>query len=196
MIESNLPRWSVRLDAQRAHGFTDLVPVIAHHYRAHEAAERFLGPYNARQRSSDFPYRAPDIETLQQMIKQGSMNYFSYQAMLNSLVRFCEATKGNKGLPTPHPSSIHSIQLPQPAFELKAGTGGDTIVSIAGVSEPLKVQGLRQIEEIKFIIVRPKLSQLGTASASNWEVLFFRQALGYIPEWTDSNLNPKYSGVF
>lgn len=196
MIETSLPRWSVRLDAYRPHGFSDLIPVVNHHYMAHEAAEKFLGPYNARQRNSKYPYQAPDKETLRQVVRQGAMNDFSYQALLNGIVRFCESTKGTRGLPAPHPSSIHSIQLPLPAFELSAAGGGETNVAVAGVAEPLTVRGLRLPDEVKFIIVRPKLSQLGTASAKNWEVLFFRQALGYIPEWADSQLNPRYSGKF
>ncbi len=196
MIETTLPRWSVRLDAFRPHGFSDLIPMVSTHYRAHEATEKFLGPYNARQRNSQFPYQAPDKETLRQLIPQGRMNEFSYTAYLNSIVRFCETTKGSRGLPAPHPSTIHSIQLPLPAFELSAAGGGVTMVSILGVAEPLEVRGLRLPDEVKFIIVRPKLSQLGTASAKNWEVLFFRQPFGYIPEWADSQLNPRYSGKF
>lgn len=196
MTESTLPRWSVRLDAHREHGFADLVPAVSAHYRAHEAAEKFLGPYNARQRSSKYPYQAPDRETLRQLIPAGRMNEFSHQAYLNSIVRFCEATRGNRGLPAPHPSTIHSIQLPEPAFELKSSGGGGTMVYVAGIAEPLLVSGLRLPDEIKFVIVRPKLSQLGTASAKNWEILFFRQALGYIPDWVDSQLNPRYSGRF
>jgi len=196
MIESSLPRWSVRLDAFRPHGFSDLIPMVSAHYRVHEAAEKFLGPYNARQRSSNFPYRAPDKETLRQLIPQGRMNEFSYQAYLNGVIRFCETTKGTRGLPAPHPSTIHSIQLPQPAFEFKSKGGGSTMIDIIGIDEPVEVRGLRLPDEVKFIIVRPKLSQLGTASAKNWEVLFFRQALGYIPDWADSDLNPRYSGKF
>lgn len=195
-METSLPRWSVRLDAHRTHGFSDLIPIVGTHYRAHEAAEKFLGPYNARQRNSSYPYSAPDRETLRQLIPQGRMNEFSYSAYLNSLIRFCENTKGTRGLPAPHPSTIHSIQLPQPAFELRsAGTDG-TMVNIIGAEEPIIVRGLRQPDEVKFIIVRPKLSQLGTASAKNWEVLFYRQALGYIPDWVDSDLNPRYSGKY
>lgn len=195
MIESSLPRWSVRLDAYREHGFSDLIPLVSTHYRVHEAAEKFLGPYNARQRNSSLPYQAPDKETLSQLIPKGSMNEFSYSAYLTSLIRFCEQWKGNRGLPASHPSTIHSIQLPLPAFELST-SGGETEVRIIGIREPIRVKGLRSPEEIKFIIVRPKLSQLGTASAKNWEVLFYRQALGYIPDWADSQLNPRYSGKF
>lgn len=196
MIETSLPRWSVRLDAIREHGFSDLIPVVNQHYRTHEAAEKFIGPYNARQRNSSLPYRAPDKETLQQLIPQGGMNTFSYSAYINSIIRFCENTKGTRGLPAPHPSSIHSIQLPLPAFELVSAGGGEIDVHINGVRDPVRVKGLRLPDEIKFIIVRPKLSQLGTASAKNWEILFYRQALGYIPDWADSQLNPRYSGKF
>lgn len=196
MIESSLPRWSVRLDAIREHGFGDLIPVVNHHYRAHEAAEKFLGPYNARQRNSSYPYSAPEKETLQQLIPRGGMNEFSYGAYLSSIIRFCESTKGTRGLPTPHPSSIHSIQLPLPAFEISSAGGSESDVRIIGIRDPIRVKALRLSDEIKFIIVRPKLSQLGTASAKNWEVLFYRQALGYIPDWADSSLNPRHSGKF
>ena len=196
MIETSLPRWSVRLDAIREHGFSDLIPIVNQHYRAHEAAEKFLGPYNARQRNSSMPYRAPDKETLQQLIPSNGMNTFSYAAYINSIIRFCEQTKGTRGLPTPHPSTIHSIQLPLPAFELSSAGGGEIDVNVISVRDSIRVKGLRLPDEIKFIIVRPKLSQLGTASAKNWEILFYRQALGYIPDWADSQLNPGYSGKF
>lgn len=197
MTESTLPRWSVRLDAVRPHGFGDLLPLIADSLRLIEQADAFLGPYNAKQRGPTATfYHPPEKETLRQMIRQGRINDFAYHAFLNSLVRFCETTKGTRALPLPHPSTIHSIQLPQPAFELRSGPGGSTMVHIAGVKEPIEVRGLRDLDGIKFIIVRPKLSKLGTASADKWEVLFFRQPLGYIPTWVDSDLNPRYSGKF
>lgn len=194
MIESTLPRWTVRLDASAPQGFGSLLPIIASHFRVHEDIEKFLGPYNARQRASSFPYRAPDLETLRQLVKPGRMNDASYRAYLGSIVRFCETTKGQRGLPTPHPSSIHSIQLPEPAFSLKSLPNGDTMISIVGCDDALTVKGLNQPRDMKFIVVRPKLSQLGTASATKFEVLFFKQALGYIPEWVDSQLNPRWSG--
>lgn len=197
-MESTLPRWSVRLNATRppdAPGFSDLLPLVVHHYKLHEKAVEFLGPYNAKQRANK-TYHAPTKEALKQLIKQGQVNDFSYLAFINSLVKFCEMSKGNRALPTPHPSVIHSIQLPAPAFECTPGQIGDTMVQIAGVQAPLVVKGLRQPDEVKFIIVRPKLSQLGTASAKEWEVLFWRTNLGYIPEWADSQLNPRYSGIY
>lgn len=195
-IETSLPRWSVRLDAFRPHGFSDLIPMLDAHFRVHEDLTKFLGPYNARQRSSNLPYHAPDKETLRQLVPQRRMNDFSYNALLNSTIKFCESTKGMRALPEPHPSTIHSIQLPRPAFEFTAAGGGSTMIQIIGIQEPIEVRGLRMPDEVKFIIVRPKLSKLGTASAKNWEVLCFRSALGYIPDWADSDLNPRYSGRF
>lgn len=196
MIESSLPKWSARLDAFRPHGFHDLVPIVNAHFRVTEAVAKFLGPYNARQRSSGGMYIAPDKDVLRQLIRQGGMNDFTYQAMLTSITRFCETTKGMRGLPEPHPSTIHSIQLPLPAFELSPGPNGSTMVSVMGTAEPIIVKGLRNADTIKFIIVRPKLSKLGTASANNWEVLFFNQQHHYIPDWVDSHLNPRYSGIY
>jgi hypothetical protein len=197
MTDNNtLPRWSVRLDARRPGdtGFSDLENMVAAHYRVHLAIDNFLGPYNARQRNSGNLYRVPDRETLKQLIKQNGMNDFSYNAMLHGVIRFCEEHKGLRSVPAPHPSTIHSIQLPVNSFELRA-RGQDTEVHIIGLDTPILVKGLNDPSTVKFIIVRPKLSKLGTASASNWEVLFFRQNLGFIPEWADSQLNPRYSGI-
>jgi hypothetical protein len=197
MNQSTLPRWSVRLDAVRPstnHGFDDLLPIVNSHYRVHESVNEFLGPYNARQRGSQYPYQPPERETLKQVIRQNGMNDFSYGAFLNSIIRFCEQHKGLRAIPSPHPSTIHSIQLPIPAFDLKT-KGPETEVHVIGIDAPLIVRSLREPDTVKFIIIRPKLSQLGTASVKNWEILVYRQALGYIPDWADSQLNPRYSGV-
>ncbi len=193
-----LPKWSARLSAARPYPeYTDLLELVAKHYHVYSSAESFLAPYNAKQRSRPF-YAPPDRDVLRGSIRKMGMNDFTYSAFLNSLVRFCETTKGNRALPTPHPSVIHSIQLPEPAFEFvpvtDEGTIGTHKLVMPGV-EPLFVQGVRRPETVKFIIVRPKLSKLGTASAKEWEVLLFNQNHGYIPHWVDSNLNPRWSGI-
>lgn len=192
------PQWALRLDASRPKhitDFTDLLPILAAHYRVLESAERFIGPYNAKQRASSLGYMPPSRETLRQMIKQGGMNDITYNSFINNLIRFCEQHKGQRALPTPHPSSIHSIQLGAPAFTLVPNGKDDTIVNIAGTEKPLIVKGLRNPEQMKFIIVRPKLSKLGTASSDRWEILFFKHNPGYIVDWYDSQLNPRYSGI-
>ena len=198
-MNTTQPQWTVRLDATRPKdnpGFSDLLPILASHFRVLESAEKFIGPYNAKQRASLLTYMPPSAELLKQMVRQNGMNDITYNSFINSLVRFCEITKGQRALPTPHPSAIHSIQLGAPAFSLKMGENDSTMVYVAGVEIPLIVKGLKNPQQIKFIIARPKLSKLGTASASNWEILFFKTNPGYIVDWYDSALNPKYSGIF
>lgn len=198
MTENNtLPRWSVRLDARRpasSPDYADLEAMVAAHFRMHQAIDNFLGPYNARQRNAGSAYRVPDRETVKELVRQGGVNDLSYSAMLQGIIRFCEEHRGQRALPAPHPSTIHSVQLPQGAFELRQYSG-ETEVHIVGLEAPLLVKGLKEPNTVKFIIVRPKLSKLGTASASNWEVLFFRTNLGFVPDWADSQLNPRYSGI-
>lgn len=199
MTETTLPRWTVRINATRpasSPGFSDLIPLVSHHYSLHVQAVEFLGPFNAKQRGPHASfYLAPTRDQLRAAIRQGQVNDFTYTAFIASLERFCLRTKGLRALPTPHPSVIHSIQLPLPAFELTSGGTGDTMVKLVGVEVPLLVKGLRSPGDVKFIIVRPRLSKLGTASAREWEVLFFNQAHGYIPDWADTALNPRYAGI-
>lgn len=198
MTETITPRWDVKRDAFRQYGFGDLIPVLNHQYHTYESLYAFLGPYNARQRSSGLPYLAPDKNQLRVNVRQGGMNEFAYEAMLAATIQFCERTKGLRGLPEPHPSTIHSIQLPQQAFELKPAGPNGTILRIAGVDEPITLPHIAGAAHstFKFAIVRPKLSKLGTASASSWEVLLFRTPYGYIPDWTDSMINPRWSGRY
>lgn len=195
---TELPRWAVRLNATRpVADYSDLLEMVARHYRVYASAEAYLSPYNARQRARSF-YTVPSREELRGAIRQGGMNDVSYSALISSLIKFCETTKGTRALPTPHPSSIHSIQVPQPAFEIAPATIKGMIVThqliLPGV-EPIYLNGVRNPESIKFVIVRPKLSRLGTASAKEWEALLFTTNPGYIPQWTDSNLNPRWSGI-
>ena len=69
-----LPRWTVRLDAVRDRtDFSDLLMVVAHHFKVYQAAEEFLGPYNARQRGKKI-YTPPSKDELRAAIKQGGMN--------------------------------------------------------------------------------------------------------------------------
>lgn len=196
---SELPRWTVRLNAVRpVSDYSDLLAIVGHHYRTFASAEAFLGPYNARQRSKGF-YTPPTREDLRAAVKQGKMNDVSYFALIAAIIKFCETTKGSRALPNPHPSTVHSIQVPQPAFELapvvKEGMMVTHQLSIPGAA-PVFLNGVRNPETIRFAILRPKLSRLGTPSATEWEALLFNTNHGYIPHWVDSNLNPRWSGIF
>lgn len=193
----NASQWTIRLDATRQDSdYSDLLPIVEYHYRVLESATNFLGPYNSKQRASSLAYMPPSHAQIEQTVKQGGMNAITFNSFVNSLVRFCEKTKGQRALPTPHPSTIHSIQLGAPAFSLEQGPKGVTMVYIAGSDKPLLVKGLYNPKQIKFIIVRPKLSKLGTASSGKWEILFFKDNPGYLVEWCDSMMNPKYSGIY
>lgn len=194
---TELPRWALRLNATRpVADYSDLLEMVARHYRVYASAEAYLSPYNARQRARSF-YTIPSREELRGSIRQGGMNDFSYSALLSSLIKFCETTKGNYALPTPHPSIIHSIQVPEPAFSLAPVMDKKLPFShqlLLPGAEPIYLNGVRNPETIRFVIVRPKLSKLGTASVKDWEALLFTHNHGYIPYWVDSNLNPRWSG--
>jgi hypothetical protein len=199
----DLPKWMVRLDAARHSpaDYSDLLSVVRHHCAAHHQAEQFLGPYNARQRSNTH-YLPPSKEQLREVIRQGGMNDLSYMAFLSSLVRFCEQTKGMRGLPSAHPSTLHSIQLPMPAFSLESVGAVQglptnkqwTAITVPSCA-PLYVPNLTNASQVRFVIVRPKLTRVGTPSASAWEVLLFRDTIGYVAHWYDSTINPRYAGA-
>jgi len=177
---------------------------VAIHFQVYSAAVEFLGPWNSRQRANTMPYQAPSRDILRGSIKQGGMNDLSYSAFITSLEKWCLSTKGMKALVTPHPSIIHSVQLPQGAFSFeysttKINTSGGTYTSgyylhVPNSNTPLFVPRLKDASSLKFIIIRPKLATLGTPSASRWEILGWKTNFGYIPNWVDSDKDPRYSG--
>ena len=190
------PQWTTRTDVELASGdYGPLLGLVAVSYHVYSKAEEFLGPFNAKQRGHGI-YTPPTRDQLRAAIPQYRMNPVSHSAFLSSLIAFCERTKGMQALPTPHPSIIHSIQLQPSTFEIKC-QDGKVDLFLAGMDEPLKLKfaNAKTAEATKFIILRPKISTVGTASATRWEVLLFDKAYGYIPNWVDANLNPRWSGV-
>jgi len=188
--------WIARYNLERATknvGFSDLLPLLRNHFNMHVSLEQYLSPYNARQRSSGLPYCAPEKEALKQIVKPCGVNFITYNAMLTAVIDFCEKHKGLRALPLPHPSTIHSIQLPLNTFELKS-TDTHTELSIAGVQEPLIFQKIRNSKDVKFLIVRPKIGKTGTPTADKWEVLLFTDNISYIPDWADTKMNTRYAG--
>ncbi len=192
-MSTELPRWVARVDATRpVTDYSDLLLLVTRHLSMFSSAEAYLSPYNARERSKSF-YSPPTRESLREIVKACGVNEITYSAFLSSLIRFCEQTKGLRALPLPHPSTLHSIQLPQGTFELKSIPGAMELHAF-GATEPVIVKGLRNPDQYKFVILRPKLARSGTPSAKNWEALFFTQNLGYIPMWVDSTINPRWAG--
>jgi hypothetical protein len=192
-MSTELPRWVARVDATRAvTDFSDLLLLVTRHLSMFTSAENYLSPYNARQRSKSF-YTSPSREELRQIVKPCGVNEVTYSAFLSALVRFCDQTKGLRALPLPHPSTLHSIQLPQGTFEISTKDGVSEL-SVIGGNSPIVLKGLRNPDTYKFVILRPKLARSGTPSAKNWEALLFSQNLGYVPMWVDSTINPRWAG--
>ena len=191
-MEHSIPTWDFRSDINSEHGFSDLSKMCAAHYRVYESAYNFIGPYNAKQRNSSLPYVPPERSVLVECIQQRSMNDLTYLGLIGSLIRFCESTRGLRGLPAPHPSVISSIQVPDGAFEFSKN---GTFLNMIGSDHRLILRSpFKAVGSIKHIIVRAKLGKLGTPSATNWEVLAFKRSFGYIPDWADTQINPRFVG--
>lgn len=208
-------QWAQRSDAFRSADvrvFDDVLNVIEGTYRAYSKITEILGPYNAKQLGHDYPYSPPSKEYLQEMSKRApkGLSDFVYNAMLTSAVRFCSSHKGKKQLATPHPSTHHSAHYPDGTFEieylenvlpkihktqnLNFVAKSLAKISVIGINDPIYVENLKE-RNYKYIIIRPKLGKLGTASAIHWEALFYTQNFGFLIDHCDSNLNPRYSGI-
>ena len=138
------------------------------------------------------PYAAPERAVLLECIQRRSLNEIVYLGLIGSLIRFCENTRGLRALPTPHPSVISSIQFPEGTFEFSKN---GAVLEVSGADEPINIRApIKNYQTVKHVILRAKLSKLGTPSASNWEVLGFKRSFGFIPDWTDSIVNPRYVG--
>lgn len=213
--DSSSTSWAQRSDAFRGKNilsFDDILQVIEGTYRTYSKMYEIIGPWNAKQQGAMFPYHAPTKDFLQRELKRPSRGVSEYvhNALINSTIKFCEQHKGKKQLITPHPSTHHSAHFPEGAFELKFIKENfpelnkshnqhfkPTVVAeiyLDGVKEPIYVENLKE-RNYKYLIVRPKLGKLGTASVMNWEVLCYTRNFGFHIEHCDSNLNPRYSGM-
>ncbi len=213
--DSSSVSWAQRSDAFRDKNvlsFDDLLNVIEGTYRTYSKLCDIIGPWNSKQQNSSFPYQAPSKDFLHRELKRPSRGISDYMhnTIISSTIKFCESNKGKKQLITPHPSTHHSAHFPEETFSIKyikeefpelnkshnIHFKPTTIAEIKldGISNPIYVENLKE-RKYKYLIVRPKLGKLGTASVLNWEVLFFTRNFGFHLEHCDSNLNPRYSGV-
>jgi hypothetical protein len=210
--ESNAPRWTARLDAFKSTkdpGFQDQLRIIAAYYEMYERGYRFMGPWISRQIGSQLPSIPPDTATIANCIgkPRSVIHSFAYNAFVDALHRFAAQSKGKRQLISPDQSSHHSAQFPRGTFsiekvenvQLASSQGGYKslhAIQLFGSGSPLYVKDLQlNSDDIGFIIIRPKLGKLGTASTMNWEVLFYRTPHGYLIDHVDSNLNPRWSGL-
>jgi len=216
MSETNY--WAARRDALRPinqHTFDDVAHVVASTYELYTRAANFIGPWNAKQIGSNFPYRAPEREQLKAALGKPRANLaeLNYWSFLDSLISFCNKAKGRRQLIAPSPTTHHSAQFVSGTFTIKPAL--DTIslyyphgvrpsrplqvlaeIRLLGASAPIYVENPAvKLEQVKHLIVRPRLGKLGTPNLSRWEVLFFKSADGYLIEHVDSQINPKWSGV-
>lgn len=218
MAEQAMPRWAARLDVLRPldhHSFDDLGRIVATYYEMYSRVSAFLGPWNAKQVGSTFPYQAPEREQLRQVLGKPRpwVSDRAHTALIEAAVNFCTATKGRRQLVTPSPVTHHSAQFARSAFSVR--TVGDTMnfyrapgtrvpdaikvcweLQLAGASSAIYVENAPlKPEDVGFIILRPRLGKLGTPNLSRWEVLLYRQSLGYLIEHVDSEMNPRYCGT-
>ena len=193
------PRWTARLDASKKSGdYGDTLRVVAAHYDLYEKGYKFLSPWISRSQSSTITI-PPDRATILSVIGKPRQVIHSivHNSFVDALVQFAIKSKGRRQMISPDPTSHHSAQFPLGTFSIERVNAKTHAISLFGCSEELLVDGLQlHPESIGFIIIRPKIGKLGTASAIRWEVLFFKQQLGYQIDHVDSNLNPRHVGVF
>lgn len=212
-MDDNTIRWDAKHDVFRPQNdFSDLLKIVACYFEMYTKASSFLGPWIAKQHGMTF--LIPDRERIKEALgkERPAISFKARSAFIESLVNFLIRTKGKKTLVTPNPSSHHSAQFPLGTFKISSvqekpklrddksiRSEARTIhkIEFANASDPVYVENLSIApDKVQFVIIRPKLGKLGTASTSRWEVLLYKNAYGYMVEHVDSFLNPRFSGVF
>jgi hypothetical protein len=191
------PRWAARLDAKKASGdYGDLLRVVASYYEMYGRGYQFLSPWINRNRDATMVI-PPDKDTMSNALgkPRANIHHIARRNFVDALYNFACQSKGKKQLINPDPATHHSAQFPAGSFSIRH-VGKESHIDLFGCSEPLIVSGLQlPLDSISFIIVRPKLGKLGTASVTRWEVLFYRTPHGYLIDHVDSTLNPRWAGI-
>lgn len=191
------PRWVARLDARRASGdYSDLLKSIAAYYDMYDRGYKYLGPWINRSSSAAF-FVPPDKEEIKRALgrPRASVHDSVHNSFVDALYNFAVQSKGKRQMINPDPASHHSAQYLAGCFSITQ-QGDQSFVKVYGCEEPLIVKGLQlQPGSVNFIIVRPKIGKLGTASVVNWEILFYKNSHSYMIDHVDSFLNPRYAGI-
>jgi hypothetical protein len=210
----DINRWNAKLDVYRpTTEFSDLLKIVACYYEQYSRASTFLGPWIAKQFGNTM-FFAPSKEQLETALgtQRPAISFRARTAFIDAIISYLSKNKGKKTLITPSPSSHHSAQFPSGTFEISEVKEAhprlrdDKMIrkevrtlhkiEFANAQEPVYVENLViPPDQISFIILRPKLGKLGTASANRWEALFYKRHHGYIVEHVDSHLNPRWSGL-
>lgn len=203
--------WSARCDAYRPTTyFTDLMTIVASYYDMYNKAYNFLGPWIARQsKTASFP---PDKEEIKSSIGKvrSVISFTAHSKFVDALFNFVLHSKGKRALINPTPTTHHSAQFPAGTFSITEVSTDTRLIDdkaarrpaktlhaleLFGADQPLFIENLPiKPEQIRFIIVRPKLGKLGTPSVKRWEVLLYRQSHSYLLDHVDCNLNPRWAG--
>lgn len=174
-------------------------------------AAAIIAPAISRQQGR--PFIAPDREQIKAALgkERPTISHRARSAFLDGLARFFTQTRGKRALITPSPSTHHSAQFPAGTFEISLETAQVSLrddrgprrparslhkISFWGAEAPVYIENLQiPADQIKFVILRPKLGRLGMPSVTRWEILVSRQDIGWVVDHTDSDLNPKWAGV-
>jgi hypothetical protein len=212
MTIEDTTRWSAKHDAFRTTTeFMDLLRIVTCYYEMYSRATTFVGPWIAKQQPTMF--LIPERDQIKSALgrERPEFSFRARSAFIESIIQFLAATKGKKTLIHPTPSSHHSAQFPCGTFEIKMVQGAKPLlrdekaerrsvktlhqITVAGSDDPIFVENLSiPPEQVKFIILRPKMGRLGMPSTSKWEVLLYKKQHGYLVEHTDSELNPRHAG--
>jgi hypothetical protein len=209
-------RWNAKHDVFRPRTeFNDLLRIVACYYEMYSRACEFLGPWIAKQHGNSI-FIPPDADQLKAALgrERPALSFRARSSFVSAIIQFLAKTKGKKMLIAPSPTSHHSAQFPSGTFQVTMVQASDMVqlrddtktvrkptktlhrIEFAGAEEPVYVENLNiPTDQIKFIILRPKLGKLGTPSASRWEVLLYKRDHGYLVQHVDSHLNPRWSGI-
>lgn len=207
------PRWSGRTDFFRpTTGFADLMKIVACNYELYSKAYTFVGPWIAKQTATNF--MAPDKDEIRAGVgkPRPCISDSTYSRFVDAVFDFTLKSKGMKALILPNPTTHHSAQFPAGTFTITQVTEPVTLRDDRGIRRPVRTihaieffgaDGPVYVENIpvqpshvKYIIIRPKLGKLGTPSVNKWEILFFKNQHAYMIEHVDSNLNPRWAGIY
>lgn len=203
---------NIRVDVFRpTTSFSDVLRVVAANYEMYTRAHEFMGPWIAKQNGNAL--LSPSREVIANAIgkPRNVISHGTYSKFVDSLLDFAVKSNGRKALITPNPTTHHSAQFSTGAFNIvksdkevilrddknirkKSRTLHE--LNVFGSDAPLFIENLSvDLDKIKFVILRPKLGKLGTASVTRWEALLFTSKIDYLINHTDSDYNPRYSGI-
>ena len=183
---------------QNSKDYTDLLKIVASNYEMYERGYNLISPWISRQVDSIVPIMPPSAVEISASLgkPRACIHPKNAAAYSEALSKFAlEAKKTRRQLIHPNPSTHHSAQFAKGTFSIeRLGTGYK--LQIFGCSDNIIVKDVKiKLEGCQFIIIKPKLGKLGTASINRWEVLFFQDNHGYLINHTDSDLNPRFAGI-